>query len=195
MMPFSSLSDDYSDDCWTLSSDAFRLHTEAIVWSNRKLLDCVIPKDELRRFAKHPEAASELVAHGYWTETADAYVIVHQARYQRTKEAVLRQQAANRENGAKGGRPPKAPREQFKPSTETHSLTHSLSDSKTERDRKGKTWPRRGSSSEEQIDKVTGEVFASVCDHPLEIAPEWQRDMCNSCWTATAAASSWNTSS
>ena len=89
MMPFSSLSDDYSDDCWTLSSDAFRLHTEAIVWSNRKLLDCVIPKDELRRFAKHPEAASELVAHGYWTETADAYVIVHQARYQRTKEAVL----------------------------------------------------------------------------------------------------------
>jgi hypothetical protein len=61
--------------------------------------------------------------------TADAYVIVHQSRYQRTKEAVVRQHEVNRENGAKGGRPPKPPREQFKPNRETHSLTHSLTES------------------------------------------------------------------
>ncbi len=67
-MSWAKLSDDYSDDCWTLSDEAFRLHTEALVWNGRKLLDCRVPKDDLRRFAKHPEAAAELLAVGWWTE-------------------------------------------------------------------------------------------------------------------------------
>ena len=139
MMPFSSLSDDYTDDCWSLSDAAFRLHTEAIVWSNRKLLDCVIPKDDVRRFASTPEAVSELVAGGWWKETINEYFIVHQSRYQRTREAVIKQQEANRVNGSKGGRPPKASREQFKPAGETHSVSESVSESKTKkgRERKG----------------------------------------------------------
>lgn len=94
-MPFVKLSDDYSDDCWTLSDAAFRLHTEALVWSGRKLLDCVIPKDDLRRFAKHPEAAEELVAVGWWSQTAKTYIIRHHAGYQRTKADVLKLQARN----------------------------------------------------------------------------------------------------
>jgi hypothetical protein len=47
---------------------------------------------------------------------------------------------------------------------------------------------RTGRQEEEVVDEP-------VCDHPLETALEYQRRMCNSCWRATAAASSWNTSS
>jgi hypothetical protein len=42
-MTWAKLSDDFTDDCWTLSDGAFRLHVEGLVWSNRKLLDLVIP--------------------------------------------------------------------------------------------------------------------------------------------------------
>jgi hypothetical protein len=106
-MTFAKLSDDYSDDCWSLSDAAFRLHTEALVWSNRKLLDCRIPVDDLRRFAKHPEAAADLVATGWWSKAGDHYVIRHHAQYQQDRDSVLRKQAASRANGAKGGRPSK----------------------------------------------------------------------------------------
>jgi hypothetical protein len=150
-MSWAKLSDDFSDDCWTLSDEAFRLHTEALVWNGRKLLDCRISKDDVRRFAKHPEAVQELLDCGWWTEDGDFYIIRHHAQYQRTREAVVNQQAANAKNGAKGGRP-KKPREQaseIKPQpskpSETHSLTESLSETETERDRTGQeavTGPR-----------------------------------------------------
>ncbi|MGC7224587.1 hypothetical protein RBA13_22790, partial [Mycobacteroides abscessus subsp. massiliense] len=42
-MTWTKLSDDYGDDCWRLSDAAFRTHTEGLCWSNRKLLDLVIP--------------------------------------------------------------------------------------------------------------------------------------------------------
>lgn len=138
-MTWTKLSDDYSDDCWTLSDAAFRLHTEALVWSNRKLLDCVIPADDLRRFAKNPEAAPELVDVGWWVLTDDGfYVIRHHATYQRTREAVLNQQSANATNGAKGGRPRKPGRERH--GTPRPSETESLSESETERDGTGRDW-------------------------------------------------------
>lgn len=138
-MTWTKLSDDYSDDCWTLSDAAFRLHTEALVWSNRKLLDCVIPADDLRRFAKNPEAAPELVNVGWWVLTDDGfYVIRHHATYQRTREAVLNQQSANATNGAKGGRPRKPGRERH--GTPRPSETESLSESETERDGTGRDW-------------------------------------------------------
>lgn len=130
-MTWSKLSDDFCDDCDTLSDAAFRLHVEGIVWSNRKLLDCRIPIDHLRRFAKATEAISELVATGWWQEDGDAYFIRHHATYQRTREAVIAQQEANRTNGKKGGRPKGLGRETWSPET------HSLSDSQSERDRTG----------------------------------------------------------
>lgn len=136
-MTWTKLSDDFADDCWTLSDSAFRLHVEGLTWSNRKLLDLRLPKDDVRRFAKHPEAAPELVSVGWWTDEGDHYVIRHHGGYQPTREAVLARQAANVSNGRKGGRPKKgtgAPRE----ITETQSLTQSLSQSKTHRDGTGR---------------------------------------------------------
>jgi hypothetical protein len=111
------LSDDFTDDCWTMSDAAYRLHTEGITWSNRKLLDCRIPKDDIRRM-KRPEAIAELLADGWWREEGDEYVIVHHSSYQRLKKDVIKQQDANRANGARGGRPKKvAPvREVWQPS-------------------------------------------------------------------------------
>jgi len=108
---WTKLSDDFADDCWTLSDAAFRLHVEGLTWSNRKLLDLRLAKDDVRRFAKHPEVATELVASGWWTDRGEYYDIQHHATYQRPREDVLRQQARSAENGRKGGRPPKVQRE------------------------------------------------------------------------------------
>jgi hypothetical protein len=143
-MTWTKLSDDFSDDCWTLSDAAFRLHTEALIWSNRKLLDLVIPKSDLVRFSRRTDAVEELVAVGWWTETARTYVINHHARYQRSREAVINQQKANSQNGSKGGRPP---REVFNPDEETESVTDTQSESLSERDRTGQAY-RQGSSEQ-----------------------------------------------
>ena len=127
-MTWAKLSDDFGDDCWSLSDAAFRLHVEGLLWSNRKLLDCRIPIDQVARFAKHPDALQELVLGGWWELDGDCAVIVHHSGYQRSAAAVIAQQRANAENGKRGGRPP---REQVTPKT------RSLSDSKSERDRTG----------------------------------------------------------
>ncbi len=129
-MTWTKLSDDFADDCDSLSDRAFRLHVEGLVWNNRKLRDCWLPKDDLRRFATHPDAVQELLDTGWWSDDGDAYVIRHHAVYQRTREEVLRQQETNRSNGRKGGRPPK-PREQAL-SSETQSVSDSLSERVTE---------------------------------------------------------------
>jgi hypothetical protein len=77
------------------------LHLEGLVWSNRKLLDCRIPTDQLRKFATEPAYVQELVDHGYWGLEAGVYVIRHGAMYQRTKDAVIKAQDVSRANGRK----------------------------------------------------------------------------------------------
>ena len=114
-MSWPKFSDNYGHDCWTLSDQAFRLHTEAICWNGQKLLDCIIPKDDLRRFAKHPAAVAELLAVGYWTDEGDTYRVVHHSEHQRTREEAVKLQERNRQNGAKGGRPPKSPKPRNNP--------------------------------------------------------------------------------
>ncbi len=131
-MTWTKLSDDFGDDCHTLSDLAFRLHVEGLCWSNRKLLDCHIPTADLRRFATHPDAAQELVDVGWWSQVPDGFIIRHHATYQRTREQVLNQQSANVANGRKGGRP-----RVVRTEPETHSQTESLTESKTERDGTG----------------------------------------------------------
>lgn len=141
-MSFGKLSDDFADDCWTLSDAAFRLHVEGLCWNGRKLLDCRIPKDDLRRFARHPEAVAELVEVGWWVDAGEAYLIRHHAAYQRSREQVLHQQQVNRENALKGGRPPKPSREQaseIQPAgtdsvSEPLPETDSVSDAQSERE-------------------------------------------------------------
>lgn len=106
-MTFAKLSDDYADDCWELSDAAFRLHTEALVWQARKLLDCRLPKSDLRRLkCGDPAVAQELVDRGFWSEYGDSYVILHHSKYQRTRDSVVNQQTRNQLNGKKSaGRP------------------------------------------------------------------------------------------
>ncbi|WP_138413292.1 hypothetical protein [Sinomonas gamaensis] len=189
-MTWTKLSDDFADDAWGLSDAAVRLHLEGLLWSNRKLLDCRVPKEEIQRHAKRPEAVRELLDTGFWAEDGDYYVIRHHAKYQRTRAAVLAQQAVNAANGSKGGRPKTESRTKPKSESqseaitersnsrtgargaknpgimreETESLTESLTDSKTERDgtglRRGEV--RNSRSESAWTDGVSPESVCSV---------------------------------
>jgi len=147
-MTWTKLSDDFADDCDQLSSDAFRLHVEGLIRSNRKLLDLKLDKNQMRRWVWNPEladiAVKDLLAVGWWSDEGDHYLIRHHACYQRTREQVLKQQEANQNNGKKGGRPRGSAREQSTVLTpETHSVSESVSESKTERDGSGLDWTEK----------------------------------------------------
>jgi hypothetical protein len=124
-MTWTKLSDDFSDDCWELADAAYRLHVDGLVWAMRKLTGGILAKDEMHRWAKHPDAAPELVTRGYWRDEGDRYIIRHHMGYQREPEKVLAQQEVNRLNGKRGGRPRGS---DIQP-PETDAVSDSLSDS------------------------------------------------------------------
>lgn len=129
-MTFTKLSDDYSDDTWQLSDAAFRLHTEALIWQARKLLDCRIPKSDLRHFkCGDRETVQELLDLGFWSDIGDSLLILHQSQYQRTRASVVAQQTRNQLNGMKSAGRPRSggSREIWKPSPspKTHEATQS----------------------------------------------------------------------
>lgn len=84
-MTWTKLGDEFPDGAADLSDAAFRTHVEALAWSNRRLLDLVIPKRDLRRFAFSPAVdvtdpdgdavAQELVVRGWWIDRGDAWFI------------------------------------------------------------------------------------------------------------------------
>jgi hypothetical protein len=79
-MTWTRLSDDYADrpNVMALSSDAFRAHIEALVWSNKHLTNGAVPAVGLRRIvsAEDLEAVSaELVQAGLWQLTPDGFQI------------------------------------------------------------------------------------------------------------------------
>lgn len=158
-MTWTKLSDDFSDDCWRLSDEAFRLHVEGLIWSNRKLLDLVLRKDEIQRWAKNPAAAEELVNCGWWQDHGDRYFVVHHGLYQRPAEAVVHQQKVNRENRAKRGK--KAPKPSREQAGEIQVSNDSLNDSCNEMDRTGQDRP-----GQEERDKTV------VSELPLSGAEE-----------------------
>lgn len=165
-MTWTKFSDDFSDDCWQLSDAAFRLHVEGLVWSNRKLLDLVLRKDEVQRWAKNPEAATELVDRGWWEDRGDRYFIVHHGAYQRAADAVVHQQKINRANRAKRGKAAKPPREQaasIKASNE--SCNESSNGSSNERDGTGQDRP-----GQEETPQVTQLPLAAGA----ESWPSWR---------------------
>lgn len=107
-MTWLKIGDEFSDECWTLSDAAFRLHVQGLSWSMQKLNDQRFPRDDIRRFANRPEALEELVERGYWRLEGDEVVIVHHAGYQRSAAEVIAAQERGRVNGAKSnGRPKK----------------------------------------------------------------------------------------
>jgi hypothetical protein len=99
-MTWTKLGDEFTDEAAPLSDAAFRTHVEALCWSNRRLLDLVIPKTALRKFAETidpAQAVKELVETGWWQDTGDAWWIgVHFAEWQRDRVQVehLRQRKA-----------------------------------------------------------------------------------------------------
>lgn len=77
-MTWTKLGDEFSDSAAVLSDSAFRTHVEALGWSNRRLLDLLIPKRQLRRFAETDDpdtAVKELVEAGWWQDTGDSWFI------------------------------------------------------------------------------------------------------------------------
>jgi hypothetical protein len=150
-MTWTKLGDEFADECWTLSDKAFRLHTEGLLWSNRMLTDGQLAREDMRRWAHHPETAEELVSIGWWEDCGAHYQIVHHLGYQRTREQVAKQSLANRANRAKGKARPVRP----KNDSSDHSSTSQKSsdDSSDERDRTGQArigkkagWPKMETS-------------------------------------------------
>jgi hypothetical protein len=100
-MTWTKTGDEFADECWSLSDAAYRLHHEGLTWSNRKSLDGQLAKDDLRRWAKCPEAAAELVDIGWWEDAGQHYQIIHHIGYQPTREEVASRSIANTENARK----------------------------------------------------------------------------------------------
>jgi hypothetical protein len=164
-MTWTKLGDEFADECWTLSDSAFRLHAEGLLWSNRMLTDGQLAKEDMQRWARHPEAAEELVDVGWWKDCGAHYEVIHHWGYQRTREQVAKQSLVNRANRAKGKARPVRPKDKpsDKPSDDSsdegvssaaESVTESVSaprgkpqvnnkpsdDSSDERDRTGQAW-------------------------------------------------------
>ncbi len=103
------------------------------------LTDGQLVKEDMRRWAHHPEAAAELVDVGWWEDHRQHYQIVHHLGYQRTREQVAKQSIANRNNRAKGKTRPVRPKGE---SSDHSSVSEELSDgSSDERDRTGQDRP------------------------------------------------------
>jgi hypothetical protein len=138
-MTWTKTGDEFADECWTLSDAAYRLHHEALTWSNRKGTDGQLAKDDLRLWAKRPDAADELVNRGWWEDHGEHYQIIHHIGYQRTAAQVARQSIVNRANRAKGTARPVHPTD--------GSSDDSSDGSSDERDRTGQAWrTNRGTS-------------------------------------------------
>ncbi len=70
-MTWTKLGAEWPDEARHLSSDAYRLHVDALCYSNRLLTDLIINKTEVQRFswiADSDAAARELVAGGWWED-------------------------------------------------------------------------------------------------------------------------------
>jgi hypothetical protein len=92
-MTWTKLGDEWSDDTDIagLSDAAVRTHIDALVWSNSRLLDLVIPKRDLPRFAFSKDAeraVTELVTVEWWIDLGDRWRIEHRAVWQRTRDQV-----------------------------------------------------------------------------------------------------------
>lgn len=75
-MTWTKLGDEFSDEARDLTDAEHRTHVDALVWSNRRGLDLLIPKRDLRKFAESPDAESAvvgLVVKGWWADRGDSW--------------------------------------------------------------------------------------------------------------------------
>lgn len=95
---WTKLGDEFVDDAADLSDAAVRTHVEATGWSNRRLLDLVIPKRDLRRFAFSAvadNAVAELVAAGWWEDLGDSWYLAYRPEWQQSREQVETRRETN----------------------------------------------------------------------------------------------------
>lgn len=94
------LSDDYHDQCASLSDAAYRTHTEALGWAMRRETGGFISERDIRRFAESEsstDAVKELLDRGFWEPAAGGYRIKHHMEHQPEPEVI----AKRRENTAR----------------------------------------------------------------------------------------------
>lgn len=102
-MTWTKLGEEFGDAARKLSDAAFRTHVEALMWSNRRLLDLLIDPDDIRRFAetKHPEEAiAELVDAGWRRDEGEGWFIgckFDDWQLEKTVVEVRREQSALRQ--------------------------------------------------------------------------------------------------
>jgi len=98
-MTWTKIGDEFNDAAAELSDAAVRTHLDALLWSARRLLDLVVPKADLRRFAFSPSVditapdacpvVHELIAAGWWEDRHDAwYVGLRWPEWQRDRAQV-----------------------------------------------------------------------------------------------------------
>jgi len=96
---WTKLGDEYSDEARDLTDAEYRTHTDALIWSNRRGLDLLIPKRDLRKFAESPdvEAAVEgLVAKDWWADEGDRWNVgLRFAEWQLERVVVVQRKEAN----------------------------------------------------------------------------------------------------
>ena len=173
VMTWTKLGDEFADECWQLPDDAWRLHVEGLIWSNSKHTDGRLLKDEMRRWAKNPDAAETLVDRGWWEDGGDHYQVIHHQRAQRTAAEWRAQSAANSRNGRRGGRPKKV-RPESESQTESQSESKSETESKRDRTGQDRTGMEKGGTSLRL-------AFGTVCVICSKREAQEGSDVCGPC--------------
>ncbi len=98
-MTWTKLGAEWPDEARHLSSDAYRLHVDALCFSNRLLSNLLIYKRDVARFAWIDDvdpAVKELVAGGWWEDRGDRWYLGRRfANWQRTREQVETKRATD----------------------------------------------------------------------------------------------------
>jgi hypothetical protein len=92
------LGDEFAFESQDLTDAEFRTHVEALMWSNWRGLDLLIPKGNLARFPESPDAevaAVGLLAKGWWEDRGDCwYVGLRFPEWQRQRAAIEQEREA-----------------------------------------------------------------------------------------------------
>jgi hypothetical protein len=96
---WTKLGDEFSDEARDLSDAEHRTHVDALGWSNRRGLDLLVPKRDLRKFAESPDAEAAvvgLVVKGWWEDRGDCwYAGLRFPEWQLERAVIKQRQEAN----------------------------------------------------------------------------------------------------
>jgi len=96
-MTWTKLGDEFAVEARDLTDAEYRTHTEALIWSNWRLLDMMVPKRDLHRFAESPHAEAAvagLVAKGWWQDHGRSWFVgVRFPEWQRDRAQVEHRRA------------------------------------------------------------------------------------------------------